>query len=279
MSVKRVIWSGFWIDSYVMDNYSVEDKYFYLYLLTSPKSTQVGIYSLPLKMMSFETGYSLETLKVLLDRFQNQYKEIIYSEKTQEITILNSLKFSVLKGGKPVMDLLSRELTQVQDLDLINKTYQHLSDWWDQSRRNFDRTIKQVFETEILRRQGSIHELNQNHYQNSHQNQEQIHHHYQNHHQDSYHESSNESSARFDPFILEFYSANIGKLNSSIETDLRMWAMVFESVIIFEALVRSTKAKNPMAYANTILATWRRQGVESLEDIKKLDEEHKQEQV
>lgn len=47
--VKRVVDTAFWTNMQVIDNYSIEDKYFSLYLMTNDKTTQVGIYPLPKK--------------------------------------------------------------------------------------------------------------------------------------------------------------------------------------------------------------------------------------
>lgn len=150
--VKRVVDTDFWTDMDVIDFYSPEDKYFYLYLITNGKSSQVGIYSLPIKVISFETGYSTEAVQVLLERFSEKYKQIIYSRETQEVTILNSLRFSILKGGKPVKDLLEKELGLVKDGSLIQATYENMVDFWELSKRPFDKTIKATFETELKNR-------------------------------------------------------------------------------------------------------------------------------
>ena len=99
MGVKRIVDTGFWTDPDVVDLYSCEDKYFLLYLLTNPHTKQCGIYSLPKKFMAFETGYSKEVVEVLIDRFSKKYKKIVYNDGTQEIAVLNSLKYSVVKGG------------------------------------------------------------------------------------------------------------------------------------------------------------------------------------
>ena len=69
--VKRVIGTDFWLDEKVVDMFSPEDKLFYLYLLSNPHTTQLGIYPVAKKVMAFELGYSLESVKVLLDRFEN----------------------------------------------------------------------------------------------------------------------------------------------------------------------------------------------------------------
>lgn len=195
MAVKRIIRTDFWIDSYVMDHYSVEDKYFYIYLLSNPQTSQVGIYSLPRKIISFETGYTPEVITVLLDRFQNKYQEIIYNSKTQEITVLNSLKHSVVKGGKPVIDLIVKELGQVKDSTLISKTYDHLAKWWDQSVRQFDGELKHIFELEIQRRFGPIvsHKVKEKDNQIENVNHKEIINDYQKDNDND--ESSNESSS------------------------------------------------------------------------------------
>lgn len=151
--VKRIVDTDFWSNMDVLDNYSVEDKFFALYLMTNAKSTQVGIYSLPKKIISFETGFTTEVIQVLLDRFSSKYGQILYSEETQEITLLRSLEYSIIKGGKPVSDLLERELRNIQDGRLILSTYQIMKDFWESSKRKFDHTIQEIFEGELINRE------------------------------------------------------------------------------------------------------------------------------
>ena len=113
---KRVVNTAFWNDRVVSDDFSPEDKYFYLYLLTNPHTTQLGIYELPISKASQEMGYTREAIKVLLDRFQNKYKMIRYSEETAEVAIKYYLSHSVIKGGKPVFDCLKKDL-QILNID------------------------------------------------------------------------------------------------------------------------------------------------------------------
>ena len=77
--IKRIVSTGFWEDKKVTDEFSVEDRYFMLYLLTNPHTSQLGIYELSISTMSNETGYNRDVVKVLLDRFQNKYDVIRYS--------------------------------------------------------------------------------------------------------------------------------------------------------------------------------------------------------
>jgi len=151
-NVKRMVSTKFWIDEKVIDNYSVEDKYFLLYLMTNPRTSQLGIYKLPKKIASFETGYTREVIEVLIQRFRDDYKNILYNHETQEVSIVNSLKYSIVKGGAPVTTLLKKELGQVESDDLILKTYDHMKSWWEKSSREVDGTIKQIFEEELEKR-------------------------------------------------------------------------------------------------------------------------------
>ena len=119
MAVKRIVSTSFWSDSKV-DTFSPEDKYFMLYLLTNPHTTQLGIYEFSMKHAAFEMGYSVETVQALLSRFQDRYKIIRYCQDTGEIAIKNYLKHSIEKGGKPVLDCLKKELSQVKNKELVN---------------------------------------------------------------------------------------------------------------------------------------------------------------
>ena len=120
MGIKRIVDTGFWEDEKVMEMFSPEDKLFFLYLMTNPHSTQLGIYKILDIQMAFEIGYSKEAIKCLLDRFENKYGIIKYSESTKEIAIKNYLVYSIVKGGKPVYDLLVRESQRVKDKSLFD---------------------------------------------------------------------------------------------------------------------------------------------------------------
>lgn len=126
MGINRIVNTDFWTDEKVLDSFSVEDKYFWLYLLTNPQTRQLGIYKLPIKIIAFQTGYSIETIKVLIDRFDRVYNVIKYNHETQEVAILNYLKWSIVRGGKPVEDCIKADMEKVKDKSLITFVYKHL---------------------------------------------------------------------------------------------------------------------------------------------------------
>ncbi|KAA9290045.1 MULTISPECIES: hypothetical protein [Aerococcus] len=99
MTVRRVVPTSFWRSLEALDHYSQEDRYFALYLMTNPKCSQVGIYSLPKRLIAFETGFSMDQVELLLERFSRDFKKIIYSNRHQEVTLLHSLSYSIFVGG------------------------------------------------------------------------------------------------------------------------------------------------------------------------------------
>lgn len=161
-SVKRPVDTSFWEDDKIIDQFTPEDRYFMLYLLTNPHTTQVGIYHLPYKFAAFELGYSLEATKSLIDRFENKYHVIAYSKDHQEIAVLNALKHNIVKGGKPVEDCIRSELRQVKDTVLIEKVYNHLDDFWANSHRKVDHSIQLIFSDLLQRRKEPKEVVNEN---------------------------------------------------------------------------------------------------------------------
>ena len=131
MAVKRVISTDFWNDSKVSDLFSAEDKYFMLYILTNPHTTQLGIYELPISKAANELGYSKDVVRVLLERFETKYGLIKYNQITNEIAIKNFLRHSIVKGGKPVMDCLLKEEKKVKDKTLLNYIFDNLNNYTD----------------------------------------------------------------------------------------------------------------------------------------------------
>ena len=125
MGIKRIVDTSFWTDGKV-DDFSPEDKYFMLYLLTNPFTEQLGIYELSIKQAAFQLGYSVESVKVLLDRFESKYKIILFSPETNEVAIKNFLKHSIVKGGAPVRDCLIKEMKGVKNKTLISKVFAHI---------------------------------------------------------------------------------------------------------------------------------------------------------
>ncbi|MCI7343018.1 MAG: hypothetical protein MSH33_03620 [Fusobacterium necrophorum] len=125
MAKFRKIETSFWSDTYIQEEMSAEDKYFYLYLMTNEYTKQIGIYSISKKQMSFDLGYSIESVKALLQRFENHHKLIKYDSETREIILLNWAKNNLNVGGKPVQDLIKKEIKEIKNKDFLFLMYEN----------------------------------------------------------------------------------------------------------------------------------------------------------
>ena len=153
MSLKRVVDTRFWNQVDVMERYSSQDKLFALYLMTCPRSTQLGIYSLPKRVIAFDMSLDDAQVGQLLARFQDDYQVIAYSDQTQEVAILDFLTYSLVKGGQPVERLLRNQAEDVRDSQLLVKVFQHLASYYEHSHRLIDQLSQEVLATELKRRQ------------------------------------------------------------------------------------------------------------------------------
>lgn len=156
MGIKRIVDTAFWTDGKV-DEFSPEDKYFMLYLLTNPFSTQLGIYEISIKQVAFQLGYSIEAVQVLIDRFENKYKMIVFSKETNEIAILNFLRHSIIKGGKPVEDCIRKEMSKVKNKALLSKVFGHIA-----NKDDLNVTIQKIIEDFINENKNEIENDNEN---------------------------------------------------------------------------------------------------------------------
>ncbi len=87
MATYRTVHISFWTDPKVDDDFTPEDKYFYLYLLTNPHTNICGCYEISMKQMVRETGYNEDTVKRLLHRMEYTHGVIQYDPETKEVFV------------------------------------------------------------------------------------------------------------------------------------------------------------------------------------------------
>ncbi len=118
MAIYRPIRISYWQDGFVLD-LTPEEKFFYLYLLTNSKTTQCGIYKLPMQVVQLETGYNKETVMKLISKFI-EYKKIKYSEETGEVYILNWIKYNPVNNANIIKRVFS-ELSEVKSREFFDE--------------------------------------------------------------------------------------------------------------------------------------------------------------
>lgn len=140
MAIYRPVHVTFWQDPKVIEEMTPEDKLFYLYLITNPKTTQTGIYQITKKQMSFELGYSIESINALMDRFENHHKTIVYNKETRELAIINWGRYNFPRAGTPIENCVKKELSEVKDKALIKIVGERVE----------NKKIKDIFESFII---------------------------------------------------------------------------------------------------------------------------------
>jgi len=120
MAIFRKVHTQFWSDPFVQ-TLSPEKRYFFLYLLTNEKTRQCGVYEISKRHISYDTGYTINTVSILLAYFISE-KKILFSEATNEIAIKNWNKYNGNPSPK-VQKLVNEELAKVKNKELIQYLY------------------------------------------------------------------------------------------------------------------------------------------------------------
>jgi len=116
MAYYRQVYTTFWTDSKVEDDFTPEDKYFYLYLLTNVHTNLCGCYEISKKQMSNDTGYTVDVIERLLSRMIDMHGVIRYSEQTKEVLLLNWHKYNWSKSDK-LLKGAAKEIEHIKSLD------------------------------------------------------------------------------------------------------------------------------------------------------------------
>ena len=100
MAIYRNVAMSFWTDSKIVDDFTPEERYMYLYLFTNPHTNLCGCYEISTKQIADETGYGVIKVKNLLSNLESKHSVIRYSEQTKEVLILKWHKYNWTKSDK-----------------------------------------------------------------------------------------------------------------------------------------------------------------------------------
>lgn len=98
MGYQRTVSSKFWEDSKV-EEFSPEDRYTMLYLLTNPMTNLCGCYEISFRRMSRDLGYNSDMVAVIVDRLCAS-GVIKYDYQTNELLIVNWCKYNWTRSPK-----------------------------------------------------------------------------------------------------------------------------------------------------------------------------------
>jgi len=108
---NRNISTEVWNDSKFTDDFTAEDKYFWLFLLTTRYGNLSGCFEITPNQIAQDMGYSKETALNLIYRFRNIHHVISFDETTNEVLIHNWYKYNWTKSSsleKPIYKFIDK---------------------------------------------------------------------------------------------------------------------------------------------------------------------------
>lgn len=109
---KRMIDTDLWNDDDIIADFTAEDKYFWLYLLTNPHNNICGVSKYSPALMARDMGLHKDTIINLLYRFEKVHNRLYVDKETNEILILNWSKYNWTKSE----DFLKTIEKQLKDI-------------------------------------------------------------------------------------------------------------------------------------------------------------------
>lgn len=252
MAIFRCVSPNFWSDPKVDDDFTPEDKYFYLYLLTNPHTTLSGCYELGKRQASRELGYNEETVDRLIYRMETVHNVIRYNKATKEILLLNWHKYNwskspkCLKGVEYSLQNIKSDAFRKYCADTLSIQYRYSID----TTVSVTATVTEpITETVIYPNRDSLN-------------------------------NSEEKTSAVDADltqIVQRYEEVAGSFPRSALEKLQNWRKTFGTDMILLAIDRAAEAnKLSWAYINGILASWQREGVRTVVDVAANDESRQQ---
>ncbi|MEH6891887.1 DnaD domain protein [Bacillus sp. JJ864] len=263
MAVYRNIQITFWQDSFVLD-LTPEEKYFYLYLMTNNKTSQSGIYEIPLRVIEMDTGYNRETVEKLLERFA-EYGKINYNKRTKEIMILNWLKYNPVSNIN-IEKCILKELELIKDEEFLLDFYENCLELERTKgykigliKEHFQRRFKELergFETPMKKKEKE---------EEKEQEKEQ--------------EEEADEVVEVNP--ISFYEQNFSvSISPFIAEEILQWVDDLNSGLVIKAMkIALEKNIKHMTYVNSILRDWHDKGFRTVEEVEAADKEFRAKRV
>ena len=250
MALFRHVRTEFWRDAKVLEEMTPEDKLFFLYILTNGNTTQIGIYKIPKKQIAFELGYSVESINTLIDRFENHYKIIRYNPETRELAIKMWGKYNLVKGGKPIIDCVKKEVKEVKDKSLLAYVAQYIHK--EEIKKEFEKLIDDTYHDSL----DSVSTIGgQKEKENKKENKKQ---------------KENEYEMIYSPVgkFKKLYEENVGLVNGIVA----QWLIELSEDIDYDLFKRAIeiatdRGKCNKGYINGIIKQWYDNNIRSYRDL------------
>ncbi len=127
---KRLIDTELWNNEDIIEYFTAEDKYFWLYLLTNPHNNICGVMKASPALIARDMGYSKECVQNLMYRFENVHKAIFVDNETHELLILNWSKFNWNKSTD-ILKTVEKNLASINSERIRNILVFKMNEMWE----------------------------------------------------------------------------------------------------------------------------------------------------
>lgn len=114
MSKQRYLDTKFWSDSYIEKLDPIE-KLLFIYLMTNERTNLAGIYELPVKYMSVETGIEKSMLENILSRFERDNKVVLFEGWVRLVNAIkhqNTSNVKIHAGIEKILEDVPKHIQQ-----------------------------------------------------------------------------------------------------------------------------------------------------------------------
>lgn len=273
MAIYRYLRTGFWQDDFIAE-LTPEEKYFYIYLMTNFKTTQCGIFKLVKRFVEAETGYNRETIDKLIKRFID-YGKILYCEETNEIIILNWIKYNFVNSKNTIL-CINKELKEVKNKEFVNIMYKLCLELnynvesifkdieidMDSEKDEENEGLADSYKRDLEQLEGTYKPLGEKEKykykekEKSSSNKEKV------------INKNKDNSKNISRILLEF-NKNICKPTKGDIEKIQLWIRDFEEEVIIAAIGEAVKYKvKHIGYIETVINNWRELGITTIEKFR-----------
>ena len=128
MAVYRLVHTTFWTDAKVSEDFTPNERFFMLFLMTNDLSSQIGVYEIGKRRMAFMTGLTPEEIDHCINRLR-EYGVIDYDEKTHEVYIKNWSRYNWIKSPK-VRECIFKELRGIKSEKFYNESKKSFEEFY-----------------------------------------------------------------------------------------------------------------------------------------------------
>lgn len=254
LAIYRQLHTTFWKDKRVGE-WNKDQKLFFLYLLSNDYTTQCGVYEFNKRYAKFELDMTTEEINKQLDFLVSEGR-IVFNEKTEELMIVNWLKYNSARSPK-VAAVIDKELREVKTLEfekeVIRKCLEYGYPIQTEKPKKNTLSIGYRYGIDTVSQPASSPATASEPTTASADNQRTI---------------SDELAAAASENIFQAYQRLFGHPYSAVQAaDMQEWVTDISEPVVIEAMHRSAMKMRDYSYATGIMRSWSKKGVKSMSDV------------